>query len=273
MKHYLKYMPYLAVVLSFAVFGTSIIAYENHLTTGKVIYVELAPVDPRSILQGDYMQLEYNIPNDYDVVAVFDKLIELESQMRELSNQANEDYLVENNSADLVDDMVDDTVDDAVSETANDEPVTREYASYYENNEEYKALERAYQEQEALKDTLYQQIEDKLNNAKRFTAYVQLDKDNKLIDMHLDPMPNTMPLQLTRPSAYGLWGMHPAVDSFMFAEGLGTCYEQAKFAKLSVADDGAALLVDLVGEHFAPLDCTKGRSWTDGFVRAKDSTP
>jgi uncharacterized membrane-anchored protein len=31
---------------------------------GRVIYLELAPVDPRSLMQGDYMALNYNIAND-----------------------------------------------------------------------------------------------------------------------------------------------------------------------------------------------------------------
>jgi uncharacterized membrane-anchored protein len=31
---------------------------------GRVIYLELAPIDPRSLMQGDYMALNYNIAND-----------------------------------------------------------------------------------------------------------------------------------------------------------------------------------------------------------------
>jgi uncharacterized membrane-anchored protein len=31
---------------------------------GRVIYLELAPVDPRSLMQGDYMALNYKIAND-----------------------------------------------------------------------------------------------------------------------------------------------------------------------------------------------------------------
>ncbi|MFI3190128.1 hypothetical protein BCS42_11940 [Crenothrix sp. D3] len=31
---------------------------------GRVIYLELAPVDPRSLMQGDYMALNYNIANN-----------------------------------------------------------------------------------------------------------------------------------------------------------------------------------------------------------------
>ena len=34
-----------------------------HLSEGEVIYLELAPVDPRSLMQGDYMELRYILSN------------------------------------------------------------------------------------------------------------------------------------------------------------------------------------------------------------------
>ncbi|GAA0852963.1 GDYXXLXY domain-containing protein [Aliiglaciecola litoralis] len=34
---------------------------QNHLTKGEEIVLELAPVDPRSIMQGDYMRLDYQL--------------------------------------------------------------------------------------------------------------------------------------------------------------------------------------------------------------------
>ncbi len=40
---------------------------EELATTGRVVYLELAPVDPRSLLQGDYMRLNYDtFPRSYD---------------------------------------------------------------------------------------------------------------------------------------------------------------------------------------------------------------
>jgi uncharacterized membrane-anchored protein len=49
------------------VFGVSnaMIAYKEALIrTGETIYLELAPVDPRSLMQGDYMALDYAIELD-----------------------------------------------------------------------------------------------------------------------------------------------------------------------------------------------------------------
>lgn len=51
------------------IFGQSFLIIsekEEILTSGKVVYLELAPVDPRSLIQGDYMNLRYAISNDID---------------------------------------------------------------------------------------------------------------------------------------------------------------------------------------------------------------
>jgi uncharacterized membrane-anchored protein len=37
---------------------------ESLIAHGQAVYVELAPVDPRSLMQGDYMQLNFNMPQD-----------------------------------------------------------------------------------------------------------------------------------------------------------------------------------------------------------------
>ena len=39
----------------------SIANKENQLKTGRVIYLELKPIDPRSLVQGDYMSLRFKI--------------------------------------------------------------------------------------------------------------------------------------------------------------------------------------------------------------------
>ena len=49
----------LAIVVFF--FNRSIIQEEELLANGKLILLELSPVDPRSLLQGDYMLLRYKV--------------------------------------------------------------------------------------------------------------------------------------------------------------------------------------------------------------------
>lgn len=56
-----KLMPLFLVVLSLIVFLAMIIKNEVHLQHSESIYVRLKPVDPRSLIQGDYMVLSYQL--------------------------------------------------------------------------------------------------------------------------------------------------------------------------------------------------------------------
>jgi uncharacterized membrane-anchored protein len=42
----------------------SIVRKERLLESGRVVYLELAPVDPRSLMQGDYMALRFKLANE-----------------------------------------------------------------------------------------------------------------------------------------------------------------------------------------------------------------
>jgi uncharacterized membrane-anchored protein len=45
----------------FIVFNYAIFQKEQLKSDGEIVLLELAPVDPRSLMQGDYMRLSYNI--------------------------------------------------------------------------------------------------------------------------------------------------------------------------------------------------------------------
>jgi len=51
----------IALVVVLGLVNWSIAGKEKHLAEGKVVYLELAPVDPRSLMQGDYMALDYGV--------------------------------------------------------------------------------------------------------------------------------------------------------------------------------------------------------------------
>jgi uncharacterized membrane-anchored protein len=51
------------LVLVLAVTNVAIVTKEQLLARGTPVLVELAPVDPRSLIQGDYMRLNYRISN------------------------------------------------------------------------------------------------------------------------------------------------------------------------------------------------------------------
>ena len=50
--------------------NSGIITAENNIANGTVAYFELAPVDPRSLIQGDYMTLTYSIERDANTAGV-----------------------------------------------------------------------------------------------------------------------------------------------------------------------------------------------------------
>jgi len=52
----------LIIILAF--FNYAIYQKENQLTNGKTVILQLAPIDPRSIMQGDYMRLNYTLSLD-----------------------------------------------------------------------------------------------------------------------------------------------------------------------------------------------------------------
>jgi uncharacterized membrane-anchored protein len=49
------------VVLVLVVVNASVLDKERLLASGTPVLLELAPVDPRSLIQGDYMELDYAI--------------------------------------------------------------------------------------------------------------------------------------------------------------------------------------------------------------------
>ena len=61
MKKYKWAIILLNLVLLLLYFNYSVMGKEEILEEGQLVLLELAPVDPRSLLQGDYMDLRYKI--------------------------------------------------------------------------------------------------------------------------------------------------------------------------------------------------------------------
>lgn len=64
-----KFLPLILAGFSILLFVGLILKHEHHLANSQSIFVELAPVDPRSILQGDYMALNYELHFEADAEA------------------------------------------------------------------------------------------------------------------------------------------------------------------------------------------------------------
>lgn len=64
MKKYSGPIIILNLILFLGIFNYSVVQKENIIADGQLILLELAPVDPRSLMQGDYMQLNYRISDE-----------------------------------------------------------------------------------------------------------------------------------------------------------------------------------------------------------------
>ena len=58
-----KKIALISLVLILALVNWSIWSKEKLLADGRNVYLELAPVDPRSLMQGDYMALRFKLAN------------------------------------------------------------------------------------------------------------------------------------------------------------------------------------------------------------------
>jgi uncharacterized membrane-anchored protein len=61
-----KIIALLALVFVLGAVNWSIMGKEKQLAEGKIVYLNLAPVDPRSLMQGDYMALRFAMARDID---------------------------------------------------------------------------------------------------------------------------------------------------------------------------------------------------------------
>lgn len=64
-----KVTALIALMVVLGIVNGAIVGKEKHLTEGQVVYLELAPVDPRSLMQGDYMALNFRVAQQvYDAL-------------------------------------------------------------------------------------------------------------------------------------------------------------------------------------------------------------
>ena len=69
----------IALLIILGLVNWSIAEKEKHLAKGRIVYLKLAPVDPRSLMQGDYMALRFaladkvNAASDGYIIVSLDK--------------------------------------------------------------------------------------------------------------------------------------------------------------------------------------------------------
>lgn len=70
MKKYKRVIILINLLILIGFFNNSILQKEELLTDGQFVLLELAPVDPSSLMQGDYMRLNYDISNNIDTDSI-----------------------------------------------------------------------------------------------------------------------------------------------------------------------------------------------------------
>lgn len=111
MKKYKWLIIILNLVILLVYFNFSVSKKEELLKNGKLVLLQLTPVDPRSLMQGDYMDLRYSISDDlhsknipkrgYCVVKINDKNIASRVRFQKEKTPLNKDeYLIEYNASD-----------------------------------------------------------------------------------------------------------------------------------------------------------------------------
>ncbi|RYG02527.1 MAG: hypothetical protein EOO02_10390 [Chitinophagaceae bacterium] len=70
MKKYRTILILLNLVVLLAAFNHSVYKKEKLVSEGQLVFLELAPVDPRSLMQGDYMRLSYAIARDLNTDSI-----------------------------------------------------------------------------------------------------------------------------------------------------------------------------------------------------------
>lgn len=175
----IRFIPIILAVTSILLFAVMIITHEHHIRHAQSIFVKLKPVDPRSLIQGDYMVLNYDL------------------NLHDMSNQD-------------------------------------------------------------------------IQNHSSLISYVYLDAQQRVIKTNLELQQSRQviePLKLVLKNPNNqLDSLYPAANSFLFAEGLGACYNNAKYAHLRVNSNGKAVLVELVDLNLQPLQCEQLNTWAEGSI-------
>lgn len=83
------------LVLVLAYLNWSVVEKEDILETGELVLLKLAPVDPRSLMQGDYMRLSYAISQPWQQQQNPDSLeIQIQQQQQIMDSLESRGYAV-----------------------------------------------------------------------------------------------------------------------------------------------------------------------------------
>ena len=214
------------LVLILALVNWQIFQKEQHIRHGELIYLELAPVDPRSLMQGDYMALRFQMSNDIRSA--------LKSRKEEL---AQEELLQE--------------------ELAQEERVQEEQIQTEQNLTEAESTANSSTNPNASSSTDEQAETDrqwrKLPNS---DGYVVVSFDSRNIATYKalydgqELAADEMRLQYRVRDGR----IKFATNAFFFQEGHASVYEAAKYGEFRVNQQGEVLLTNMFDAELNKLE-------------------
>ncbi|TCP95956.1 putative membrane protein [Cricetibacter osteomyelitidis] len=195
----------------------AVVDNENVLNNGKPIILKLAPVDPRSLMQGDYMEL------NYDMLMTAERL---------------------HNG------HIPTSVVVGIDATLNDE------SQAGQEREIAKELERQEQEAENTLKNIFPEYGTKEQAADEYYLLLKADENgvNELCRMtyHKPQDFNGCTEDIYLVAKYRDYRMHIPGQQYFFAEGKADYYSKAQYGEYRFKD-GKALLLRLLDEQLKPL--------------------
>lgn len=95
-KNSISYVIIITFILVVIFFISGVLQKEETIKEGKLVLLELAPVDPRSLIQGDYMVLNYDIAtsrsNIFRASAIASSGEQIEETDEDLKSETIENY-------------------------------------------------------------------------------------------------------------------------------------------------------------------------------------
>ncbi|MGV6989687.1 GDYXXLXY domain-containing protein [Testudinibacter sp. P80/BLE/0925] len=203
----------LTLLLTLAVGNFSIQKYENVLNNGKTVILALAPIDPRSIMQGDYMELNYNLLN----------------QVRSEIEKQQEDKRIEFNVDQL--------------RTIQSQDSGESYTINEVDQEAYARFKQWLDQRPTQLYALLKQNPDGTSTLCRLAATLPTDYHDCLADIAI---------KLRIRDYRTLWNLKMPGQQFFFAEGQAAHFGQAQYGEFRVLN-GTALLARLLDSEMRGL--------------------
>ncbi|MBO4530385.1 MAG: GDYXXLXY domain-containing protein [Paludibacteraceae bacterium] len=215
----------LLLVLGF--FLVKIVQNEKVLSKGEIVLLELRPVDPRSLMQGDYMSLQFRLA---DSVKYEGKFVSnsLEEYVNSIVDDLEDSTIVENEDSTLVND--EDTAVMNDEDIIMEKPIVEAVPCYDEN---YNYLSCKY--------CVVRLDED------RVAHYVRLTNDKDRLEKGEMLLRYSLGKEEWRGRAVKF-----GTDSYFFQEGTGDKYANARYGMFKVVTEGGLIgtcnLIGLCGE-------------------------